>query len=324
MPKAYAEFDRSRLEVAPLGERVHDLSERVIAPLAPAAEVASVFRDVARGIEAAGRASKILMMGAHVLRAGVQRYLIDLLERGLDDCIAMNGAGVVHDFELALIGATTESVARYIRDGRFGLWRETGRINDIVAEGAQQGLGLGEAVGRVIEEERFPHRDVSVLGAAYRLGVPATVHVGIGYDIVHEHPNCDGAAYGVTSYTDFLRFAAVVERLEGGVVMSFGSPVMAPEVFLKALAMVRNAGRSAGRRIARFTALVCDLVDLPRDFREEPAADQPGYYFRPWKTLLVRTVSDGGESFYHKGRHAQTVPMLWTALCGARAGRRSP
>jgi hypothetical protein len=260
------------------------------------------------------------MMGAHVLRSGVQRYLLDLMERGYLSCIAMNGAGMIHDFELYLVGGTTEKVARYIPDGRFGLWQETGRLNAIAVRAMRRGLGLGEAVGREIERRRHPFRALSVLAAGARLGVPVTVHMGIGYDIVHEHPNCNGAAYGDASYRDFLRFAHVLERLEGGVVMNFGSAIMAPEVYLKALAMVRNASRR--RRVARFSTLVCDLVSLPRDFHSEAPRTSAGYYFRPWKTMLVRTVADGGESFYVRGPHAETLPMLWTALGGVQPGRR--
>jgi hypothetical protein len=219
-----------------------------------------------------------------------------------------------------LIGATTESVSRYIQEGQFGLWQETGRINDIVAAAAQNRLGLGEGVGQVIEEEGFPHRDISVLAAGYRLGIPITVHVGIGYDIVHEHPNCDGAAYGATSYTDFLRFTKVLEKLQGGVVMNFGSAVMGPEVFLKGLAMVRNVARQQGRQISQFTTLVSDLQKLPETYHHEAPKEDPAYYFRPWKTMLVRTVTDGGESFYVQGPHATTIPQLWTALPAANPG----
>src|SRR5262249_47283609 len=128
-------------------------------------------------------AARILLMGAHVLRAGVSRYLIDMMERGLVNHIAMNGAGPIHDWEFALIGATTESVARYVSSGEFGLWEETGRINEVIRSGAAAGLGLGEAVGRAILDGPFPHKEVSVLAAGARLGVPITVHVGVGYDI---------------------------------------------------------------------------------------------------------------------------------------------
>lgn len=309
-------FDRSRLRVLPLSERKHDADLGVIMPLAPmpchSAELATVAARV-RAARDRG-AAVVLMLGAHALKTGVQRYVIDLMEKGWVSCVALNGAGVVHDYEFALIGASTESVARYIAEGQFGLWEETGRINDVVAAGAKAGAGFGEAVGRAIEKGRFPRRDISILAAGCRTGVPVTVHVSIGYDIVHEHPNCDGAAYGATSYTDFLRFAKVLERLEGGVVMSFGSAVMAPEVYLKALAMVRNVAQQESREVRHFATLVCDLVALPKDFHCEAPKTDPGYYYRPWKTMLVRTVADGGESFYVRAPHRETMPMLWTEI----------
>jgi len=309
-------FDTSRLNLLPLAEREHDLDLSVILPLEPRDHVNERLAAVAERIVEAQKhgSAVVLLVGAHVLRSGVQRYLIDLMEGGYISCIATNGGCAIHDFEFALIGQTTESVARYIKEGQFGLWKETSRINEIVSAAAKDKVGLGEVVGRVIEEERFPHRDISLLAAGYRLGIPMTIHVGIGYDIVHEHPNFDGAAYGATSYTDFLRFTKVLESLEGGVVMNFGSGVMAPEVYLKALAMVRNVAHQAGRQISKFTTLVCDLADLPANYHEEPSCGNPLYYFRPWKTMLVRTVADGGESFYVKGPHVQTVPELWTAI----------
>ena len=254
------------------------------------------------------------MMGAHVLRAGVNRHIIDLVERGFLDHIAMNGAGMIHDYELARIGATTESVARYIRTGEFGLWRETGELNDWAAEAAATGLGLGEYAGRRIHGSAYPHKDLSVLAAAYRCSVPVTVHVGIGYDILHEHPNCDGAAFGAASYRDFLIFARTVERLEGGVLLSFGSAIMAPEVYLKALAMARNVAHQEAREIRHFTTAVFDLVPIHGDVHHELPKTDPGYYFRPQKTILVRTVADGGESFYFCGDHRATLPALRRAI----------
>ena len=244
----------------------------------------------------------VLMVGAHVLRSGVQRYLIDLMERGYFLCIAMNGACAIHDFEFALTGRTTESVARYIRDGQFGLWRETGQINDIVNEAAAGNLGLGEAIGKAIETGRLPHREISVFGQAFRLGILTTVHVGIGYDIVYEHPNCSGSAWGAASYRDFLRFAKVLERLEGGVVMNLGSAVMAPEVYLKALSMVRNVAGQRGEKIRDFVTLVCDLHALPEEVQIEPERGTEKYFFRPWKTMLVRTVADGGKATMSRDR----------------------
>jgi len=316
MSPAYPEFDRGRLRLEPLGRREHDLDLSVIMPLEPAGAVSPTLEQVAgRILQARERgAAVIMMMGAHVIRSGVQRFIIDLMERGLLTCLAFNGAGMIHDYELALIGATTESVARYIQDGRFGMWQETGRLNRIASRAAARGQGLGEAVGRVILEEEFPHRDISLLAAAYRLGIPATVHVHLGCDIIHQHPDCRGADWGEVTYRDFLRFTAALENLPGGVIMNLGSAVMGPEVFLKALSMVRNAARQEGRSIDDFTTLVCDLVELPGDLSREAPKHTPHYYFRPFKTMLVRTVSGSGESFYERASHSQSVPQLWTAI----------
>jgi hypothetical protein len=225
----------------------------------------------------------------------------------------MNGAGPIHDWEFALIGASTESVARYVSSGEFGLWRETGKMNDAIRDGARAGLGLGEALGKTIAEGDFPHKQHSVLAAAYRLKVPVTVHIGIGYDIIHEHPNCDGAALGQASYTDFLILAETVTKLEGGVMLNFGSAVMGPEVYLKALAMARNVAHQEGRTIRRFTTAVFDLIPIGGDPRKQALKTDPQYYYRPWKTILVRTVADGGESFYVQGDHRATVPALRNA-----------
>ena len=179
------------------------------------------------------------MMGAHVIKNGLSRYIIDLMERGWLSLIALNGAGMIHDYEMATIGATSESVARYIRTGQFGLWRETGQLNEI-AKSADAGVGLGEAVGAELLASQAPHRDASILAAGCRLGMPVTVHVSLGYDIIHEHPNADGAAIGAGSYRDFLVYAQMITRLEHGVMIAAGTAVMGPEVYLKALSMARN------------------------------------------------------------------------------------
>jgi len=318
MGSKYQLFDRSRLRLKPLSERVHDLHlDRWLA----LSDETPEFQDadlpvVAARLQSAriAGAARVLIMGGHVIRAGVNRHIIDLMQRGFIDHIAMNGACAIHDFELARIGATTESVERYIRTGEFGLWRETGELNDWATEASQRELGLGENIGRRILESEFPHRDLSFLAAAYRLSVPATVHSGIGYDIVHEHPNCDGAAYGAASYRDFLIFTHSLDRLESGVILSFGSAIMAPEVYLKALSMVRNVAQQQGREIKHFTTAVFDIWPIQGDYRKELAKTDPGYYFRPHKTMLVRTVADGGESFYFRGEHRATLPALRRAL----------
>lgn len=322
MKSKYEAFDRSRLLIKPLSERAHDMHLDHVLCLD---EPAPVFADphlaeVARRIVAAKQreAARILMMGAHVIKAGMSRYIVDLLERGYLTHIAMNGAGAIHDYELARIGATTESVARYIRGGEFGLWKETAELNDIVREAAELSLGFGENVGRRIEISTFPYKETSIFAAAYRLGIPATVHVGIGYDIVHEHPNCDGGSTGAASYRDFLIFTRSVENLEGGIMFNFGSAIMAPEVYLKALSMARNVARQQGREIKHFATAVFDLVPIQGDIHHELPKTDPGYYFRPHKTILVRTVADGGEGFYFCGDHRATLPALRRALLELR------
>ena len=224
----------------------------------------------------------------------------------------MNGAGAIHDFELATIGATTESVRRYIHDGQFGLWVETGEINDIVRAGAADGLGFGEALGQAILQRNPAFLSTSILAAATRLGIPATVHIGIGQDIIHEHPNFDAAAAGQASYDDFLVFTESVTGLDGGVYLNVGSAVMGPEVYLKALAMARNAAGASS--IRRFTTAVFDLISLGDDLASEASKSDPRYYYRPFKTILVRTVQDGGESFYIRGDHRMTIPQLYEEL----------
>jgi hypothetical protein len=318
-------FDRSRLIIKPLSERKHDLSidqqlalDELPPPLDATAmsDIAEIGHRMARATDR--RAAILLLMGAHVIRAGVARQLIDLMERGLITHIGMNGAGPIHDYELARIGATCESVARYIKSGEFGLWRETGEINDIVREGAARGLGLGESIGRHILGSNYPHTDLSILAAGVRLNVPVTVHIGIGYDILHEHPNFDPAAFGAASYRDFLAVCHTVSNLEGGVFLCVGSAVMGPEVYLKALAMARNVAHQEGRRIANFTTAAFDLIPIQGDWQAEAPKSNPQYYYRPWKTILVRTVADGGQSFYVCGDHRQTVPHLRQAAINVK------
>jgi len=314
----YPMFDRRRLRLKPLAERVHDMTlAEVLDPASPPPACDDPSLPIAAERVAAAwrrRAPTILMMGGHVVKMGLSRLVIDLMERGVVTHLAMNGSGPIHDYELSLIGATTESVARYIQEGQFGLWQETGRLNAAVAAGARDGLGLGEALGRFIEEERLPHRQVSLLAAGYRLRVPVTVHVGIGYDIIHEHPNCDGAALGQTSYTDFLVIAESISHLQGGALLNVSTQVMGPEVYLKALAMARNVAHQAGRQINQFTTVVFDLHDLGPDVHHEPSKIDGRYYYRPFKTILVRTVADGGESYYIRGLYRDTFAAFYHRL----------
>ncbi len=334
----YPLFDRSRLRLKPLTDRVHDLHLADILALSdqPSRDLGPALATVADRMltaRAKGRAV-ILMIGAHVLRRGNARFLIDLMQRGLVSHIAMNGAGAIHDFEYALIGATTESVPLYIKTGEFGMWHETGQLNLIAQRAVELQIGYGEAVGRAISEgewleqpdsdddliashRSFPHADISVFAAGCRMGIPVTVHVAVGQDIIHQHPNCDGAAIGAASYTDFLVFTEAVCSLEGGVLLNFGSAVMGPEIYLKALSMARNVAQQEGGEVRRFSTAVFDLPDLGDDFEAEPPRTDPRYYYRPWKTILVRTVADGGESFYIQGDHRDTVPALYHAVVGS-------
>jgi len=310
----YQMFDRGRLQLLPLSEREHDFHIHEVLGLDADLRMndSAELNAVAKRVIEARKQEKpvIMMMGAHVIKTGLSRYVIDLMERGVLTHIGVNGACAIHDFELALIGATTESVALYITEGQFGLWKETGRINDIVRHGIAQQMGIGESLGEAIAEGDFPHRDVSIFAAAYRLRIPVTVHVGIGYDIIHEHPNCDGAALGEASYRDFLVIAESISRLQGGVLLNFGTAIMGPEVYLKALAMARNVAKQEGREINQFTTAVFDLQPLGPDIHHTPPKSEPAYYFRPYKTILVRTVEDGGESFYVRDYHQATLPAL--------------
>ncbi len=318
------QFDRDRLQLKPLSERVHDMDRSdLVFPESPRKPFThEAIPKLAERVVAAMRAKRTVMFccGAHVLKTGNAPLLVDLMQRGLISHLALNGAGAIHDFELALVGGTTESVARYVRTGEFGLWEETGRINDAAVIGQRDGIGLGEAIGRMVEEEAFPYRETSVLAAGYRLGIPVTVHVAIGQDIIHEHPNFDPAATGATSYADFLIYTQSVTRLEGGVFLNLGSAVMGPEVYLKALTMARNVALREGQTLGRFTTAVFDLQDLGDQFQTEAEKTDPRYYFRPYKTILVRTVADGGESYYVQGDHQQTIPALYDRIV-AEAGR---
>ena len=322
----YPQFDRSKLRLRPLDERRHDMHLDDILPLTSPSEpydnpdLDRLAEAVTRAVEA-GR-PVIWMMGAHVIKQGLSRYVIDLIRQGFITHVGMNGACSIHDYELALVGATTESVADYIRTGEFGLWQETGRLNEAAVSAAAEGIGLGEAVGRMIAQAAPPHVDISIFAATYEMQIPATVHLGIGYDITHEHPNCDGAALGAASYTDFLVFTHTVSQLEGGVFLNFGSAVMGPEVYLKALSMSRNVAFQEGREIRRFTSANFDLHDLGGDPHCQAPKSHPMYYYRPWKTILVRTVADGGHSFYIQADHRDSIPHLHHRILKLRSDAR--
>jgi hypothetical protein len=309
----FAEFDRSKLRVLPLGEREHDMTIDEMLELDAAVEEVEDkdLDELAERIVTARKAggTVIWSMGAHVIKRGLSRFVADFIRQGIVTHLVGNGACTIHDYEMSLIGATTESVAKYIQTGQFGLWQETGNLNEAAKAACRDGIGLGEAVGRMIVEEACPYREQSIYAAAYETKIPATVHLGIGYDINHELPNCDGAALGEASYRDFLILAETITGLEGGVFMNFGSAVMGPEVYLKALSMARNVCYQEGRDLRHFTSANFDLFVLG-EYTDESPKDNPMYYYRPWKTILVRTVADGGESFYFRLDHGVSIPNL--------------
>ncbi|MBI2660077.1 hypothetical protein HYX07_02855 [Candidatus Woesearchaeota archaeon] len=233
----------------------------------------------------------IIMMGAHVIKTGMSLLIIDLMKKGVIKHIAMNGAGPIHDFELALIGETSEYVEDTIEDGTFGMIEETGRVlNDAIKEGAKSNCGMGYAIGKKIDELNLQNKECSILWNAYKLNIPATVHVAIGTDIIHQHPTCDGAAIGKTSYQDFKIFAESVSKLQEGVILNIGCAVILPEVFLKSLTIARNLGF----KVEEITAANLDMTD----------------HYRPRENVVQRPTSLGGKGFIIIERHEKTIPTL--------------
>ncbi|GAB4258183.1 GSU2086 family protein [Deferrisoma sp.] len=303
----HAELDPAGADTYPLAERpskVHRKdfrppfrpggSFRAFVESLPAFLQAEDLRALAGAVAEAHRADRVVLLGlgAHNIKVGLQPLYADLMARGLLSGVAVNGACVVHDFELAAAGHTSEDVAAQLREGRFGMARETGEwVNRVVRRARDRGLGLGYAVGEAIWEDGLPYRESSLLAAAYRHGVTATVHVAVGTDIVHMHPGCDGAALGETSLRDFRKFAALVAELEGGVYLNVGSAVVLPEVFLKALTLARNLGRE----VAHFTTANLDFVR----------------HYRPSVNVVGRPTGGGGRGIHLTGPHEILVPLLF-------------
>jgi hypothetical protein len=256
----------------------------------------------------------IWSMGAHVIKNGLSRYVIRLMKQGIITHVMGNGAVSIHDFELAFLGGTSEDVPTAIEDGSFGMWEETGRwMNEALQAGSRKGLGYGESLAAYIDEnpERFPYRDDCVLYQAYLCGVPATYHIAIGTDIIHQHPAVDFAAIGATSGVDFHKACYAVSGLEGGVFLNFGSAVIGPEVFLKALSISRNLGYVT----SNITTANFDLVDLG-DYRSKIGYEDPHYYYRPRKNIVNRPTSLGGKGWHFRGDHKVTIPNLYSRLTG--------
>jgi hypothetical protein len=317
----YKRFDVNQIKLLPIERRknriTHDSCEQI--SHANSAELEFTCPALVRAVTKARQlgAPVVLFMGGHLIKLGLARNLIDLIERGLITHVASNGSAVIHDFELALIGGTSENVSKWIDVGQFGLWRETSELNDIIHNGATSGEGLGEAVGRHIEEGQLPYHELSVCAACYRNNIPFTCHVSIGSDIIHMMPNFNSSSLGKATYADFLIFAHTILNLENGVFLNVGSAVAGPEVFLKAISMARNVANQRNQGIKKFTTGVFDLVSLPTDYASGPPDhEHPLYYFRPWKTLLCRTIASEGESHYVEGDFKQSIPAFRRSLIG--------
>jgi hypothetical protein len=265
------------------------------------------FREITAAIVEARRRERpvIVGMGAHVIKVGLSRVLIDLLERGIVTVLAMNGAGAIHDFELAWAGFTSEDVEAQLAEGDFGMAEETGRIvNEAVADGVRRGRGFGRALGERLRALSPPHLDQSLLAACARLERPCTIHVAVGTDIVHMRPSCNGAAVGDASLRDFRLLASAVADLnDGGVYVNLGSAVLLPEVFLKALTLARNLGHR-----------VQDFVTVNLDFIQ---------HYRPTQNVVRRPVSRGGRGYALTGHHELLVPLLAAALIEETASGQS-
>ena len=256
------------------------------------------LRNVVEAIVSATRKKRpvIAMMGSHVIKCGLNPVIIELIKKKVITAVAMNGSGAIHDFEIALIGKTSEGVEEAIEDGSFGMAKETALyINGALGEAVEREIGAGQAIGQVIKEEKLSFKDLSILYNCVKNNIPATVHIAVGTDIVHQHPSCDGANTGEASLRDFHNFVEVVSGLgDGGVVLNIGSTVILPEVFLKAL----NVARNLGSKVKNFTACNFDIIN----------------HYRPYQNVVKRPVKSGGAGYTIIGHHEITIPLLAQAI----------
>jgi len=311
MPFPYEEFDLSGVHTYPLASRASKARiEDFARPVARGSSFKEWFdslpailgaSDLRRVVEAvtgahAGGGGVIWGLGAHVIKTGVSPVLIELMHRGFVSAVALNGAGIIHDCEIALSGGTSEDVDEALGPGRFGMAKETSvLLNDAIRRGAEQGLGLGQAVSAFLSHCDPPHADRSLAVAAHRLGIPVTVHVAMGTDIIHMHHAASGAAIGETSLRDFRFFTSCVARLGGGVYLNCGSAVILPEVFLKAVALVRNQGVT----LDKLTTVNIDFLRM----------------YRPQTNVVTRPVAGtGGAGISLVGHHEVLIPLLAAAI----------
>src|SRR5579862_353896 len=316
-----AETDLSRVRTVPIARRPNKVRaeefasppgrDRSFAAFLRALPDVLAARDFLAVTEAIVRARRrkrgvVAMLGGHVIKTGLAPVLIDLMRRGIITHVAMNGSAAIHDYEVARFGGTSEDVAAGLRHGTFGMAEETGRgMNEAFIRGSKETRGMGEALAIALDEERkLAHPELSILLEAWTLDVPATVHAALGAEIIHQHPAAEGAAIGDTSHRDFRRLAASLESIDGGgVVLNFGSAVIMPEVFLKALTISRNVNRGRPRDF-----VTCDL-DMQR-------------HYRPHVNVVLRPTLDGGKGYEITGHHEIMVPMLaWAVI--ERMSKRS-
>src|SRR5437016_6022325 len=306
----YREFDLSGVETYPLKSRASKARATDFGrPIDPHAAVGAFvdslpdilagadFKAVVHAIVDAKRADGGIVwgLGAHVIKTGLGPVLIDLMERGFVSAIAVNGAAIIHDFEVALVGATSEDVDEALGPGRFGMADETGRLlNAAICDGVAKGLGIGQAVSRYVHDKQPQFARASVLASAARLGIPVTVHVAIGTDIIHMHPAASGEAIGAASLRDFRYFVSFVAKLESGVYLNCGSAVLLPEVFLKAVSLVRNRGLS----LDGLTTVNFDFLRM----------------YRPETNVVRRPVAGIGRGYSIIGHHEIMLPLLAAAL----------
>lgn len=311
MPKKGKPVDLKRVTTYPIRQRVSKLDQSLLARLpSPDQSLAEFFRTwpqllkakeflrIADRIAHAHRSDRavVWMMGAHPIKCGLSPLIVDLIKRKVITCLAMNGAAAIHDFELAFFGHTSEDVEHGLADGSFGMAQETGEgMNNIINEGVRRGYGVGEALGQSILRHGAKFQELSILCQGFKGNLPVTVHIALGTDIIHQHPNVDGVALGKGSILDFRILAGQLQGLnDGGVVINCGSAVMMPEVFLKALTIARNLGNT----VKDFTAVNLDMIS----------------HYRPLANVLTRPTSLGGEAYSIVGHHEIMLPLLYAAI----------
>jgi len=323
-------FDKSKIKTKPLSEResLLNIEEIVVNPCAepPLSENSELIKKIAEEIISSRKNNKpvIIAFGAHLIKSGLSRVLIELINHDYVTHLATNGAGSIHDWEFAFQGSSTESVRKYVHQGQFGIWEETGKyINLAIIKGAEKNLGYGESIGRLIFEDKIekqkvnhPFKKFSVQSTAYEKNIPFTVHPGFGYDIIYTHPLSDGASIGKTSEIDFLKFVDSVLGLEGGIYISIGSAIMSPMIFEKAISMARNVAHQENKKITDFMIVVNDIQEGNWDWNseKEPSKDNPAYYLRFCKTFHrmgareMHYVKEDNKSFlmnlYHELQNA--------------------